>query len=189
MPVATGIVPPSGVEPEASGFSGRCSFQLSYSGMVGMPGFEPGTSRIRSVHATKLRYIPLVGPARPGETPAGTGLAPGRGGQRSSHMLIPRCSWTCTCHGLGSRDVYAALPAVTMTRTRPQWAPGRRGLPIAPRGWSGSRDSDPAFQLPKLARLPLRDFPWSEGVPRSLLPRGECDCSQGYFSPSPINRW
>lgn len=27
---------------------------------------------------------------------------------------------------------------------------------------------------------------WSEGVPCSLLPHGEWDCSQGYSSPSPI---
>jgi hypothetical protein len=51
----------AGLEPATYGLEVRCSIQLSYRRMVGVPGFEPGTSCSQSRRATKLRHTPWCG--------------------------------------------------------------------------------------------------------------------------------
>ena len=89
QPRKRGVVRPAGIEPATPSLEGSCSIQLSYGrkrkvkaeakvevksrlalnlnlnlnllcGMVGAPGFEPGTSCSQSRRATRLRYAPTL---------------------------------------------------------------------------------------------------------------------------------
>jgi hypothetical protein len=61
--VLRGLARSAGFEPAAFGLGNRRRFRSGNERreMVGMPGFEPGSSRSRSERDTKLRHIPMVG--------------------------------------------------------------------------------------------------------------------------------